>query len=445
MRRPYVSDSRPNVLFILADDQRYDTIGALGNDEVSTPNLDALVRSGTAFTSAHIMGGSHQAVCMPSRAMLLTGRSLFHLDRQGQDIPTSHPMFPEVLRSRGYTTFGTGKWHNGPASFARCFSTGESIFFGGMHEHFSMPLHDFDPEGVYPENGHTVAPNRHSTDIFGESVERFLGDYDGAAPFLAYLSFTAPHDPRDTHPRYHAMYEPDSLVLPESFVAEHPFDNGELAVRDELLAPSPRTPDDIRRHIAGYYAMITHLDDRIGRVLASLESSGRADDTVVVFAGDNGLALGRHGLMGKQNLYDHSVRIPLVLSGPGIPKGQTNDALVYLSDIYPTLFDLIDEPLPDSVEGASLVPTMHSVEYTPRGTLFTAYRGYQRAIRDRRHKLIEYSVGANRRTQLFDLKTDPGETQDLCGDTASAQTLNRLRAEMSQWQTDLDDPTPIVV
>lgn len=124
MRQPSVTDSRPNVLFILAADQRYDTIGALGNSEVSTPNLDALVRNGTAFTSAHIMGGSHQAACMPSRAMLLTGRSLFHLDRHGQDIPADHAMFPEVLLSRGYTTFGTGKWHNGPASFARCFSVG---------------------------------------------------------------------------------------------------------------------------------------------------------------------------------------------------------------------------------------------------------------------------------------------------------------------------------
>jgi arylsulfatase A-like enzyme len=445
VRQPRAADSRPNVLFILADDQRYDTIGALGNEEISTPNLDALVRSGTAFTSAHIMGGSHQAVCMPSRAMLLTGRSLFHLDRQGQDIPTNHAMFPEVLRSRGYTTFGTGKWHNGPASFSRCFSEGDSIFFGGMHDHFTMPLHNFDLSGGYPEGSHTVAQDRHSTDIFAKSVERFLGDYDDAAPFLAYLSFTAPHDPRDTHPRYHAMYEPDSLELPDSFMTEHPFDNGELRVRDELLAPFPRTPGDIRRHIAEYYAMITHLDDRIGRVMAALESSGRADDTIVVFAGDNGLALGRHGLMGKQNLYEHSVRVPLVLSGPGIPQDQTNDALVYLSDVYATLFELVGEPLPDSVEGASLVPVMHTAESGPRDTLFTAYRGYQRAVRDRRHKLIEYSVGANRRTQLFDLVADPCETNDLSGDTASARTLTRLGAELTRWQTDLDDPTPIAV
>ena len=440
-----MTDSRSNVLFILADDQRYDTIGALDNEEISTPNLDALVRSGTAFTSAHIMGGSQQAVCMPSRAMLLTGRSLFHLDRQGQDIPADHVMFPEVLRSRGYTTFGTGKWHNGPASFARCFSTGDSIFFGGMHDHFSMPLHDFDPAGAYPESDHTVAQGRHSTDIFGESVERFLGGYDGTAPFLAYLSFTAPHDPRDTHPRYHAMYDQDSLELPENFATEHPFDNGELGVRDELLAPFPRTPDDIRRHIAEYYAMITHLDDRVGRVMAALKSSGRADDTIVVFAGDNGLALGGHGLMGKQNPYDHSVRVPLVLSGPGIPQGRTSDALVYLSDIYATLFELIGEPLPDSVEGASLVPAMGSAESGPRDTLFTAYRGYQRAVRDRRHKLIEYSVDGERRTQLFDLETDPWEMQDLSADAASAQTLTRLRAELSRWQTDLDDPSPIAV
>jgi arylsulfatase A-like enzyme len=307
-----------------------------------------------------------------------------------------------------------------------------------------MPLHDFDPADGYPEDGHTVAINRHSTDIFGASIERFLNDYQEPAPFLAYLSFTAPHDPRDTHPRYHAMYEPDSLELPESFATEHPFDNGEMSVRDELLAPFPRTPYDIRRHIAEYYAMITHLDDSVGRVMAALESSGRADDTVIVFAGDNGLALGRHGLMGKQNLYDHSVRVPLVLHGPGIPQGHTSDALVYLSDIYATLFELMDEPLPDSVEGVSLVPAMHS-KGAPRDTLFTAYRGYQRAVRDRRHKLIEYSVAGQRRTQLFDLEADPSETHDLSEYASSAQTMTRLRAELSRWQTDLDDPSPIAV
>ena len=194
-----------------------------------------------------------------------------------------------------------------------------------------------------------------------------------------------------------------------------------------------------------YVAMLEDLDREVGRVLAALERHQLADNTLVIFAGDNGLALGGHGLMGKQNLYDHSVRVPLVLSGPGIPQGRTSNALVYLSDIYATLFELIGEPLPDSVEGASLVPAMGSAESGPRDTLFTAYRGYQRAVRDRRHKLIEYSVDGERRTQLFDLETDPWEMQDLSADAASAQTLTRLRAELSRWQTDLDDPSPIAV
>ena len=118
---------------------------------------------------------------------------------------------------------------------------------------------------------------------------------------------------------------------------------------------------------------------------------------------------------------------------------------MYLSDIYATLFELMDEPLPDSVEGASLVATMHSAESGLRDTLFTAYRGYQRAVRDRRHKLIEYSVDGDRRTQLFDLMTDPWETHDLSGDAAYSPTMTRLKAELSRWQTELDDPTPIAV
>ena len=139
---------------------------------------------------------------------------------------------------------------------------------------------------------------------------------------------------------------------------EHPFDNGEMVVRDEQLAPWPRTPDEMRRHIAEYYAMITHLDAQIGRVLEALEATGQAENTIIVLAGDNGLAIGRHGLMGKQNMYDHSLHVPLIMSGPGIPQNRRSDALCYLLDIYPTLCDLVGVPIPGTVEGQSLVPAM---------------------------------------------------------------------------------------
>ena len=196
--------SRPNVLFFFTDDQRFDTIRALGNPSISTPNMDRLVNRGTAFTQAYIMGGTSPAVCMPSRAMLMTGRTLFHLDDRGQQIPQEHALLGEVLRKAGYTTFGTGKWHNGPRAYQRSFCTGGEIFFGGMDDHWNVPACDFDPTGAYPEpreikvrHGQVemVAPRQfdhirrgqHSSDLFCEEAIRFLDSYREDQPFFMYV------------------------------------------------------------------------------------------------------------------------------------------------------------------------------------------------------------------------------------------------------------------
>ena len=448
--------AKPNILFIFTDDQRFDTIGALGNTEIATPNLDALVARGTAFTNAYIMGGSCGAVCMPSRAMLMTGRSLYRIEEQGQSIPDDHVLLGEALRRGGYDTFGTGKWHNGTRAFARSFSDGGEIFFGGMGDHWNVPACDFDPSGEYTSKIDQTVDFRtqdvrqwtsdhiragvHSSELFCDATINFLRERrDGDNPFFAYVSFMAPHDPRTMPRQYLEMYDPARIELPASFVPEHPFDNGELKIRDEMLAPFPRTPEEIREHIAAYYAMITHADAHIGRVLATLEESGLADDTIVVFAGDNGLALGRHGLLGKQSVYDHSVHVPLVMSGPGIPSGQQRDALTYLIDIYPTLCDLTGVAVPDSVEGSTLVPTLSDPNERIRDSLLFAYRHLHRGVRDHRHKLIEYNVDGVRTAQLFDLEDDPQETRDLSADPSHAEDLARLRDQLQLWRRDWGD------
>jgi arylsulfatase A-like enzyme len=434
-------DSRPNILLFFADDQRFDTICALGNDEIITPNLDKLVERGTAYTNASIMGGTAGAICMPSRAMLMTGRSLFHLDREGQDIPADHVMMGEALRSEGYNTFGTGKWHNGRSAFARSFSHGDRVFFGGMSDHFKVPLNPFDPSGEYPESGIYHEEKLHSSDLFSEVACNFLNGHDSDDPFFLYLSFTAPHDPRDTHPKYHAMYDADKVTVPENFMEKHPFDQGDYETRDEKLALWPRTPEIIQEHLAAYYAMITHLDAQVGQVLDALESAGKADNTIVVFAGDNGLAVGQHGLLGKQNMYDHSVRVPLVFSGPGIPRGERREAFTYLIDIYPTLFELAGLGIPSSVEGTSLVSTFTQPDEHVRETLIHAYKDFQRAARDRKMKLIEYCVDGKRTTQLFDTSKDPWETENLSDRTEFAGDVSRLRGELDRWHSEYDDPT----
>ncbi len=279
------SSDRPNILFLFTDDQRFDALGAAGNPQVISPHMDHLAETGTTLTHATIMGSTVPAVCCPSRAMLNTGRTLYHVPRDIGDFVT----LPQLLQEAGYTTFATGKWHNEPPSFAKSFSEGSKIFFGGMSNHLEVPVHDFDASGEYPKDSSYIGKS-FSSELFSDAAIRFLREYDEDAPFYMYVSYTAPHDPRMAPKEYANLYDPADIRLPENFMPEHPFDNGELHIRDEELAPFPRTPEVIREHIAAYYAMITHLDAQVGRVLETLEETGHAENTIIVFAGDNGLA-----------------------------------------------------------------------------------------------------------------------------------------------------------
>jgi len=430
---------RPSILFFFTDDQRFDTIHALGNDHITTPNMDYLVRNGTTFTNAYIMGSMGGAVCVPSRAMLMTGRTLFNLELPGKVIPEDHVTLPEVLRGAGYTTFHTGKWHQDSKAFARCFSAGAKIFFGGMSDHYNVPVRDFDPTGKYAKKNIYRDEGKHSSELFSDAAIRFLRDYKDDKPFFLYIAYTAPHDPRDMSEKYRRMYKPEEMPLPESFMAEHPFDNGDLRTRDEKLASWPRTPEEIRKHIAAYYAMITHLDAQIGRVLGALKETGRADNTIIVFAGDNGLAVGRHGLLGKQNIYEHSVHVPLIIRGPGIGKGQKRETFCYLLDVFPTLCDLIGVPTPSTVEGRSLVGVIRDGKRNIRRVLFFAYKDVQRGVRDERYKLIEYCVNGQRTRQLFDLESDVSECNNLAEKAEHAEQLRRLRRRLLRWKDRVGD------
>lgn len=447
--------NKPNILLLITDDQRFDTIHALGNGEIHTPNLDRLVANGTAFTHAHIPGGTSAAVCMPSRAMLHSGRTLFHIDKEGQQIPENHTTLGETFGNAGYRTFGTGKWHNGTASYNRSFSDGDHIFFGGMWDHWNVPLCNYDPTGTYdniinvtPDFFHSNHPmqthcdrfsmGRHSSEVLSGTAISFIENYRCDDPFLLYVSFLAPHDPRTMPKSFREMYDPDSTRLPENFMEEHMFNYGARQIRDEQLASYPRTETEIKRHIAEYYSMITHLDYEIGRIIEALEKSGHADNTIIVLAGDNGLAVGQHGLMGKQSLYEHSIRVPLLFSGPGIPKGLKLDQYAYLFDIYPTLCDLAGVETPDSVEGKSLLPILHQPDMKLRETLYFAYRDLIRSVKNDRYKLIEYT-GSVRETQLFDLENDPIELNNLYGQKEYDAIVHSLRNELMRSRDDWDD------
>ncbi len=437
--------SLPNIVFLFTDDQRFNTIHSLGNEAVLTPNIDRLAEQGISFTRAHIMGGTSGAICMPSRAMLMTGRSLFHLEMKGATIPDDHVMFPEILRDLGYQTFGTGKWHNGKQSYARCFTHGGKIFFGGMSDHLKVPYFDFDSSGIYPEEKKRIG-EKFSSELFVDEAIHFLEKHTGEAPFFIYVSFTAPHDPRMAPDSFAHLYPPEKIELPLNFMEEHPFNNGEMKVRDEKLAPWPRTPEIIREHIAAYYAMITHTDQQIGRLLETLDKLDKKDNTIIVFAGDNGLAVGQHGLLGKQNLYEHSVRVPLIFTGPGIAGNAKNSALCYLIDIYPTICDLVNVKTPEGIEGKSLLPLFENRDAETRTELFYAYRNLQRGIRtDDNWKMIKYQVNNEETTQLFDLNNDPWEMNNLANDTGFSDKLLEMINLLDQCMKKYDDPMDLSI
>jgi arylsulfatase A-like enzyme len=424
---------RPNVLFLFTDDQRADTIAALGNKHIKTPNLDKLVQRGTAFTRAYCMGAMQGAVCVPSRAMVMSGRTLFKINENLQGITTWPAMFARL----GYRTFITGKWHNQEASVLAAFIQGKSIFLGGMGDPYALPIADITPQRTLTEK---KLSGKHSVELFADSAIEFITKQKNAdKPFVAYVAFNGPHDPRKAPKEYHDAYNKDKPPLPPNYLPQHPFNNGDLIGRDERLAPWPRTPDIVRQHLADYCAYITFVDAQIGRILAALREAGLEEDTIIVFASDHGLAIGSHGLFGKQNLYDHSMHAPLVLAGPGVPQGMRSDAFCYLLDIFPTLGDLAGVKAPEGSEGQSLLPALKGKQV--RDSIFLAYRQFQRSVRDERWKIIVYPH--LNKTQLFDLHSDPHEVKDLAGDPTHAKQIERLTAKLKDWQQKLGDMQPL--
>lgn len=446
------ADTRPNIVVLFTDDQRFDTIRALGHPDVQTPNIDRLVEGGTCFTHATIMGAMVSAVCAPSRGMLLTGQSLFHVHDNLID-PNEFPdrprkpyhFFPEELRKAGYHTHLVGKWHLGNDAVRhinRCFDSADRIFPNGMSDHDKVPYMDFDPTGGYSKSSLKVGAE-FSSELFANSAIQFLRSRQGKTnPFLMYVAFTAPHDPRMPPRRFADLYDPEKLHMPRNFMPEHPFDIGNLRIRDEVLAPHPRTEKIIRQHMADYYGMISEVDHEIGRVLATLEQTNLRSNTLIVFAGDNGLALGQHGLMGKQNMYDHSIRVPLVLSGPGIPAGKRIDSLRYLIDVAPTSLEAAGVPIPSTMEGVSLWGEMRGKSGAPRDSVIAAHRHWMRAFRTNDHKLIEYRVDGNQTMQFFDVHRDPWELRNLASDARHDALRKTLQHRLRQELRRLDDPLP---
>lgn len=423
---------RPNILFLFADDQRADTIGAWGNKNIRTPNLDRLVKRGFSFRNNYCFGANSGAVCVPSRAMLMSGRTWFDVKHNLDGAR----LLPEVLRDAGYATFATGKWHNERPSFRRAFPNARSVFFGGMDDHTKVPVCDVTDRQI----SETRIATKFSSEEFADAAITFLQQHQGKQPFFCYVAFTAPHDTRNPPPAYREMYYKKPPPLPRNFQPLPEFDNGFTKnVRDENLAAYPRTEAVIRDQLCEYYGLITHLDEQVGRILEALEKSGHGTNTLIIYTADHGLALGSHGLLGKQSVYEHSMKSPLIIAGPGVPRGKSSEAFTYLLDLFPTLCAAAGASSPDKLAGYDLAPIWSGRKKAVRDSVFLPYTTHMRAVRDVRWKLIVYPQINHQ--QLFDLKKDPDERYDLAAQKpAEVERLTRL---LYDWQEGTGDKQPL--
>lgn len=461
---------RPNILFILADDQSpfdlkcYDT-----TSQLDTPIIDRLAREGMVFDGAYHMGSNSGAVCSPSRHMLMSGRTVWHLPTAPQAVekglcPADLPQYtlPAVFNRAGYATMRTCKQGNSYEAANRLFTVRHAETKRGGTAETGSPWH-------------------------ADRVLDFLSqreDDRDTKPFLIYFGFSHPHDERDGTPELLAKYgatnhtdratlppsHPKQPPLPINYLPEHPFHHGHPNLRDEVAVSGVwerRDEQTIRNEIGRQFACSENIDVQIGRVLARLEAMGELDNTYIIYTADHGMAIGRHGLQGKQNLYQHTWRVPFIVKGPGIRPGSRVQGNIYLLDLLATLCDMASIQPPESNEGISFKPVLDGKQETIRDVLYGVYNGGtkpgMRSVKRGDWKLIKYDVlnGDVQETQLFNVKDNPEEflrehqaepvlalsgakpkphQVNLSSDPRYAEKLAEMEALLLSEMQRLDDP-----
>ena len=450
-------NAKPNIVFIFTDDQAPDTVAAWntwGNDAsvIKTPNMDRLVHSGTSFQLTYNMGAWQGAVCVSSRASLNTGRFLWHAqaaeNAKYREQLDGGLFWSQRMKSAGYETYMTGKWH--------VTAPTDRIFDHVIHERPGMPSTvktayqrpvEGQPDAWHPwdkENGGYWKGGRHWSEVLADDAETFIHEAAGKQkPFFMYLAFNAPHDPRQAPESYVDMYPRDTVKVPENFQPLYPHHQAMAlgsasakALRDEALAPFPRTEFAIKTHRQEYYALVTHTDAQIGRILAALDKAGVAENTYIIFTADHGLAVGRHGLIGKQNMFEHSLRVPFVIVGPDIPKDRSIATRIYLQDAMATTLELAGADARE-VEFRSVLPLIRGERKIQYDAIYGAYMKNQRAVIEGDHKLILYPTA--RISLLFDLSNDPLEMHDLSNKPGSQAVKQRLFSRLRKLQVETGD------
>ena len=469
---PAFAAKRPNILFILSDDQSPFDLKAYDKDSpLETPVLDKLAAEGTVIDGAHQMGSWIGAVCTASRHMIMSGRTLWHLPgkkvpKQKQENPKLVPKdlakhtMAAVFNAAGYDTMRTCKKGNS---------------YPAANKQFTV-VHDATKRGGTDKTGSAW----HAKQVL-EYLEAREGSKD-EDPFLIYFGLSHPHDVRDGKPELLAKYgatnhkdknklpaaNPKQPPLPIGYLPVHPFDDTHMGVRDEVNVSGVwknRDENTIRNELGREYACSENIDIQIGRVLAKLEAMGELENTYIFYTSDHGMAIGRHGLQGKQNLYEHTFRVPFIAKGPGIKAGARALGNVYLLDVLPTICELSGVPTPETSEGKSFANVLRGEEETVRDVLYGAYSGGAkpgaRCVKKGDWKIIRYESKGNSEIQLFNLAENPHELlvqhQDpkvvaltgntpkpeqinLAADPAHAAKLEEMKALLEEEMRSHDDP-----
>ncbi|MEM8955583.1 MAG: sulfatase-like hydrolase/transferase [Verrucomicrobiota bacterium] len=416
---------RCNILFIIVDDQSPLDLKIYNPDSpLDTPNIDRLAAEGMTIDDAHHMGAWVGGVCTPSRHMIMSGRTVWHIpdkpNRSSNNPNNTNPervppnlanhTMPAVFNDAGYDTMRTCK--NGNS-------------YEAANELFTV-RHDATKRGGTPETG---------SEWHGDQVMNYLKERQAnndTDPFLIYYGFSHPHDVRDGTPELLEKYgavnhtdkenvppaNPKQPVLPPNYLPEHPFHHGHPNLRDEVAVPGvweKRDERTIRNELGREFACSENIDIQVGRVLDQLEEMGELDNTYIIYTADHGMAIGRHGLQGKQNLYEHTWQVPYIVKGPGIEPGTRAKGNIYLLDSLATICDLAGIAAPPTSEGISFKPVLTGEKDTVRDTLYGVYCGGtkpgMRSVKQGDWKLIKYDVmdGEVQETQLFNLTENPNE------------------------------------
>ncbi len=462
----------PNILWICSDQQRFDTVGALGNDRINTPHIDRLIDDGVTFTQAYCQS----PVCTPSRASFLTGRypRTTRCRQNGQKIPDSERLVPRVLADEGFTCGLSGKLHLASCADGRVeqrIDDGYSTFHWSHH-----------PNPDWPENAYTqwltahgqswdelysgtetrftkqgVPAQWHQTTWCAEMAVDFIRDNQDR-PWLFSVNFFDPHHPFDPPAEYLQRYDPADMPLPkyrpgelDSKPAFQQLDHQWAHNNPGYFEAASVTDDEAREITAAYYAMVELIDAQVGRMLSALEETGQLEDTLVIFMSDHGEMLGDHGIYLKgPHFYDEAVRVPLVLSCPGvIQSGLRSDALVELVDLAPTLCDFAGVAPEAGMQGRSLLPicTGEADPARHREFVFSEYynawthkHSYGTMLRTRTEKIVVYH--GSEPGELYDLQADPDEFENLWNEPSAAGRKTELFKQCFDASVLTMDPLP---